>query len=483
MKIRITGAAKSTYWYAGMIGRVFEVTGRDFDDDYFVAYEGDTSTHCVKPEDCEIVTDESAPISGIAVLPDESLGGVLREYREVKRKANVGERIVFDGSSWGITAKKPYTVVGGDGDGAEFVDDDGDTRWEAHITANCFVLEPTDILRIGSERFRMVDRKATVGERVIIANPDSDAKDHGGCVPGDIATITRTGSDDYGTFYGARMTNGKCIAVYAKEYRVLEPVTTPVPLSTRLATLLSSRSYADQIAENIAALTAKVQALESRVAALESDRPYVKLASGPVDTTPPSFMMPQKSPQEIRDEIVERAKADVKALSETPIDRIKNSAGRHGFWPYVEGGGERYIPIDRVEFYVNREKRTVVALVRDRKTRVWLRGIAKCAPNDVFNAWIGRAIALRRALGLEIPAEYLSVPNPTEVRVGDVVDETKHMCRNNRVVEALRPSGYGMADEGLTFVGGGWAFIDTCQIVDDSREGAEISASSTKGVA
>src|SRR5699024_11680223 len=49
------------------------------------------------------------------------------------------------------------------------------------------------------------------------------------------------------------------------------------------------------------------------------------------------------------------------------------------------------------------------------------RGIAKCDPSDCFNVHIGKAIALRRALEVEVPDEYLNTPQPTEVRVGDIV--------------------------------------------------------------
>ena len=51
----------------------------------------------------------------------------------------------------------------------------------------------------------------------------------------------------------------------------------------------------------------------------------------------------------------------------------------------------------------------------------YARGIAKAAPDDCFNVHIGKAIALHRALGLEVPDEYLNAPQPTEVRVGDAV--------------------------------------------------------------
>ncbi|MEC1393697.1 hypothetical protein P9D26_10165 [Bacillus velezensis] len=109
---------------------------------------------------------------------------------------------------------------------------------------------------------------------------------------------------------------------------------------------------------------------------------------------------PEKSAQALRDEIVEQAKADVEDLFKRDI-------------------GYRH------DFIVNSEKRTVVALrksfgegyVRDR-------GITKATPDDCFNVHIGKAIALRRALGLAVPDEYLNAPQPTEVRVGDVIEVT-----------------------------------------------------------
>src|SRR5699024_10490187 len=51
------------------------------------------------------------------------------------------------------------------------------------------------------------------------------------------------------------------------------------------------------------------------------------------------------------------------------------------------------------EFIVNEEKRTVFCLLRWQfGGRITSKGIAKCHPDDVFNADIGKAIALARAL-------------------------------------------------------------------------------------
>lgn len=117
-----------------------------------------------------------------------------------------------------------------------------------------------------------------------------------------------------------------------------------------------------------------------------------------------------KSSQQQRDEIVERAKRDVDDLKD--VD---------GLYTVESGGSFNYACYS--EFIVNKEKRTVVALLRGKTSaKVRAKGIAKCHPNDCFNVHIGKAIALRRALGLEVPDEYLNAPQPTEVRIGDIVE-------------------------------------------------------------
>ncbi|WP_427050415.1 hypothetical protein [Paenibacillus sp. TC-CSREp1] len=78
----------------------------------------------------------------------------------------------------------------------------------------------------------------------------------------------------------------------------------------------------------------------------------------------------------------------------------------------------------RIEFVVNRDKRTVVAMVRKRSTtsgKPDAVGIAKCAPDDVFNADIGKAIAAERALGLTLTPEFVNAPKPDGMVAGMIV--------------------------------------------------------------
>lgn len=167
----------------------------------------------------------------------------------------------------------------------------------------------------------------------------------------------------------------------------------------------------------------------------------------------------QFNAQARRDEIVEKAKQDIKELAKD---------GKSFFTPGDIGNYTYRHRVFYVEFVVNRKKRTVVALVRGARTgKLRERGIAKCHPNDCFNVHIGKAIALRRALGLDVPDEYLNAPQPTEVRVGDIVDwgwkKFSYKIADGYRVICLN-NGEDMTE---------YAEIKYAKIIDDSRDDCE----------
>jgi hypothetical protein len=171
--------------------------------------------------------------------------------------------------------------------------------------------------------------------------------------------------------------------------------------------------------------------------------------------------------QDIRDMAIEQAKKDVEELQRTPNIEVINSRGRRESF-YPEGAGS----CDKVEFVVNREKRTVVALLKYmHENKAWANGVAKCDPTDTFNEHIGKAIALRRALGLEIPDEYIYAPQPTEVRVGNVFEwvstySGRHVGTVAEMVPHLDGHGHGQAFHHTH--DGGWLGKDQVTIIDDS---------------
>ena len=104
-------------------------------------------------------------MSNVHILPDENLGGVLREFREVERKAKVGDKkLLPDGTI--LTAVEPYDRGKGKTPGMWFQDTCGN-MYPYYNDDNNRLIEPTDIVHIDGARYRLVDRKAKVGEKVM----------------------------------------------------------------------------------------------------------------------------------------------------------------------------------------------------------------------------------------------------------------------------------------------------------------------------
>lgn len=154
----------------------------------------------------------------------------------------------------------------------------------------------------------------------------------------------------------------------------------------------------------------------------------VERKTGPIhvkDAFKPKF----NAISQTREEIVKEAITDVAELLKGEYYDEDGAVFRH------VGGIVDFVirESDRVNFYVNRKKGVVVAnlvimavSMFNTKTltpgKVATTGIARCAPSDVFNEHVGKAIALRRALGLPVPAKYYEVGGsaPEGKQVGDV---------------------------------------------------------------
>lgn len=125
-------------------------------------------------------------------------------------------------------------------------------------------------------------------------------------------------------------------------------------------------------------------------------------------------LVEEKTPNELRKEIIEKAKEFVEENSIKKEDASRDN--------YVS---VCYFFQTYIEFVVNIEKRTVVALAKGIDTDfVRSKGIAKCHPDDVFNEHIGKAIALGRALGKDV-SEFENAVQPDEIVVGHSISSTR----------------------------------------------------------
>jgi hypothetical protein len=218
----------------------------------------------------------------------------------------------------------------------------------------------------------------------------------------------------------------------------------------------------------IETLQAEIQALKERVTALEHKVYGAKIYRTTPEQRAAARERLKAQRQKTRDDIIEMAKRDIEALKTTHYPTREK---------YYIARNLSYNPECDAEFIINRNKRTVVCLLRKRyeKTRIISRGIAKCHPDDCFNAHIGRAIALRRALGLEVPEAYLNAPQPTEVRVGDIVeitcdDGSKETFEVGEVdYDVLDSEQPWVSDKDQPWSGCNFDF-KTDRVIDDSRD-------------
>lgn len=156
----------------------------------------------------------------IHVLADASLGGIKREYVEVDRKAKVGDKIVIvdailsfgkyhNGDIFDVATKRSASVRTACG--------------KCIYDEEYNVLEPTNIVHIngpdGTERYEMVDRKAEVGEKVIITRSDYFPK---GFV--DFVKEFDDFFDDGSFFLNKGVPGEDFLDVDVDDYRVLVPV-------------------------------------------------------------------------------------------------------------------------------------------------------------------------------------------------------------------------------------------------------------------
>ena len=135
--------------------------------------------------------------------------------------------------------------------------------------------------------------------------------------------------------------------------------------------------------QRIKALENEVEALKARIEALE-----IGISARIAE---------KKTPNQRRKAVIERAKAFVADVEK----KAPNGCGKFNLY------------LTKPEYHINKEKRIVTVLVKGAiSPKLYEKAIARCAPGDVFNEHIGKAIALAKVYGLEIPKEFMDAPQP-----------------------------------------------------------------------
>jgi len=267
-----------------------------------------------------------------------------------------------------------------------------------------------NVIEIDGVKYREVKRKAAVGERILVVGEDDGSCGGTYYRKGNIATVSHVRpngvtADFSGNTY---VYNGGMWAIGHGDYVVLEPITEIDDIAASDVDLIVLQRELNSLRKQVDGLTGTIAKMATQLRVARED--IVLIEEGVADDIKRlEAAVFTQAASKTRDEIVAQAKRDVAEL-------LSEEGGKYARYSVCGNVS--------VEFVVNREKRTVVALLRRAyvaPNEVIARGIAKAAPGDVFNVHIGRAIALRRALELEVPTEYTNAPQPEGVRVGDVV--------------------------------------------------------------
>lgn len=105
------------------------------------------------------------------VLIDENLGGLSREFIEVTHGASKGDLIIYPQGAYYFSHGPFYRVSKVFEEGKVTVEDKLDHIVERpEYTA----LEPTNIIYLKDQRYKMVDRQALVGDNVVISEVHED---------------------------------------------------------------------------------------------------------------------------------------------------------------------------------------------------------------------------------------------------------------------------------------------------------------------
>ncbi|MGF0002885.1 hypothetical protein ACQRCG_05105 [Bacillus altitudinis] len=156
----------------------------------------------------------------IHVLKDEKLG-VDREYVAVDRKAEVGEKIyTLVACGGGYYVKGEYGVVHSSDEIsalAKFESNYLNDYWFIN-NEKYHVLEPTDIVHIGGERYLLDDRTAEVGEKVMYVNNKNGESD------GVVAEVSDVGDSSVDVI-AYEDYDGETVCGFSHgAYRVLTPI-------------------------------------------------------------------------------------------------------------------------------------------------------------------------------------------------------------------------------------------------------------------
>lgn len=300
-----------------------------------------------------------------------------------------------------------------------------------------------------TQQYREVKRKALVGERIKIV---AASYTMGRYDNGDEFTVNHVDRDD--DVYLS--IDGKDRLICLSEFVVLEPITQPSAPSPLSSDPLYA-AFRQFVADN---------ADELRKLLPEIDPPGISVGGSvgaPFTVADSGAVIARKPKPPTRAQVIAKATADVAELLRIGRDIYSDIPKESPFHNRCYA----------VNFHVNRDKRTVTALVNHGVSLERVpdaKFTAKCSPADVFHAEIGKAIALRKALGLAVPSEYTDAPQPEPATGAKVRKLTGGNVGATLTLDERDPAldGEEYGGHAFTTLEGGWIGDKQYVIIDDT---------------
>ena len=350
-------------------------------------------------------------------------------------KFKVGDKVrILDvrsiGYSWDLTEGAIYEVLGKEVGGENHRrhnaiivrDDAGD---DFSIADNEY--HAIEKVEPDTPKYSIVKREAIVGERILVGDK-SDGLGH--YHEGDILTVCRKGPRGV---YAEELEDipGGNFFIGPSEYEVILEEAPP------------NRKTDDRIS----ALEAEIETLKAQVYTLEKNK---------ANTPSLAQVISGASPNYRRKDAIERAKSFVANVN----DRTHGS---------VNSDGNRLFNVQatKLSFHVNTEKRIVTALAHGAGSgRLRGKAFAKCAPGDVFNADVGKAIAAGRLYGFDV-SEFERAVQPSGAVAGMRIEGASYELPECRGVRTC----YGSdGSKVYTYASKyGWYYAPYVTILDDTE--------------
>lgn len=167
----------------------------------------------------------------------------------------------------------------------------------------------------------------------------------------------------------------------------------------------------------------------------------------------------EKTTNQKRGQLIKEAKDFLENVKQDVQGRVVNGSQKgqivtnKGIYTFLtQHEGREVHAICKVEFIIHEEKGRVIALMRGVDTgKVYARGIAQCVKGDVFNIDLGKAIAVGKAMKLDV-SKFMNAPHPEGIHKGMVVSlKTNPHARYVVLDEKAKNSLWLKNIEGLNF--------------------------------